>query len=127
MTYREYLKHNKDLIAMVHLPALPGTPRNTLTPERIIETALSEALFYQHAGFQTVMIENMHDVPYARSAGAEITALMGIIGKKIKEQGLFCGIQILAGCNIEALGTALAAGLDFIRVEGFVFGHIADE
>jgi len=33
----------------------------------------------------------------------------------------------LAGANIEALGAAVSAGLDFIRAEGFVFAHVADE
>jgi uncharacterized protein len=37
------------------------------------------------------------------------------------------GIQVLAGANKEALAVALAAGFDFIRAEGFVFGHLADE
>ena len=37
------------------------------------------------------------------------------------------GIQILAGANKEALAVAQAAELDFIRAEGFVFGHLADE
>lgn len=36
-------------------------------------------------------------------------------------------LQILAGANHEAIGTALAANLQFIRCEGFVFSHIADE
>lgn len=35
--------------------------------------------------------------------------------------------QILAGGNKEALAVALAANLDFIRAEGFVFSHMADE
>lgn len=37
------------------------------------------------------------------------------------------GIQILAGANKEALAVAKAVDLDFIRAEGFVFGHVADE
>jgi membrane complex biogenesis BtpA family protein len=41
--------------------------------------------------------------------------------------GLPCGIQILAGANAEALAVAHAAGLDFIRAEGFAFAHVADE
>ena len=36
-------------------------------------------------------------------------------------------IQVLAGANKGALAVALAAELDFIRAEGFVFGHVADE
>ena len=46
----------------------------------------------------------------------------------MKEAGkLPCGIQILAAANLEALAVAHAAGLDFIRAEGFAFAHVADE
>ena len=44
-----------------------------------------------------------------------------------RSSGLPCGIQILAGANREALAVAHAAGLDFVRVEGFAFAHVADE
>ncbi len=37
------------------------------------------------------------------------------------------GVQILAGANIEAMGVAHAAGLDFIRAEGYAYAHVADE
>ena len=37
------------------------------------------------------------------------------------------GIQVLAGANKSALAIALAAGLQFIRAEAFVYGHLADE
>lgn len=33
----------------------------------------------------------------------------------------------MAGGNKEAIAIALAANLQFVRVEGFVFSHIADE
>jgi membrane complex biogenesis BtpA family protein len=37
------------------------------------------------------------------------------------------GIQILAGANSAALAVALVCGAQFVRVEGFVFAHVADE
>jgi membrane complex biogenesis BtpA family protein len=37
------------------------------------------------------------------------------------------GTQVLAGANQEALAVAHAAGLDFIRAEGYAFAHVADE
>ncbi len=53
---------------------------------------------------------------------------MTLAARAAKETaGLPCGIQILAGANHESLAVALAAGLDFVRVEGFVFAHVADE
>lgn len=35
--------------------------------------------------------------------------------------------QIFAAGNEEAMAVAQASNCDFIRVEGFVFGHVADE
>ena len=35
--------------------------------------------------------------------------------------------KFVAGANKEALALAHAAGLDFIRVENYIYGHIADE
>ena len=41
------------------------------------------------------------------------------------ECGLPVGIQILAGANVEAMAVAHAAGLDFIRAEGYAYAHVA--
>lgn len=114
---------------MIHLKALPGTPKNSLNSSQIIKAALYEAAIYKKAGVDAIMIENMHDVPYLKGGvGHEISSLMTLIGYLIKQQTqLPVGIQILAGANKEALAAAKAAGLDFIRAEGFVFAHVADE
>jgi membrane complex biogenesis BtpA family protein len=71
----------------------------------------------------------MHDVPYLRGrVGPEVVAAMTVIGQTVKaESGLPVGIQILAGANAEAMAVAHAAGLDFIRAEGYAFAHVADE
>ena len=128
MTYQEYLKEKKkDLVAMIHLAALPGTPKNSLAPCEIMKKAVEEAKLYQNAGIKTVMIENMHDVPYTKTVGPEVTATMANVAKAVKDLGLYCGVQVLAGCNKEALAIAHSASLDFVRVEGFVFGHLGDE
>lgn len=76
------------------------------------------------------MIENMHDTPYLnQDVGPEITAAMTAVCSEVKRTvpNIPCGIQILAGANKEALAVAKACGLDFIRAEGFVFSHVADE
>lgn len=114
---------------MVHVGALPGTPRNTNNMCEIIDSAVSDARILQNGGVDAIMIENMHDRPYLnRKVGAEIVAAMTAVAIAIKSYiTLPVGIQILAGANKEALAVALAAGLDFIRAEGFVFGHLADE
>ncbi|KAK3707984.1 hypothetical protein QZH41_010722 [Actinostola sp. cb2023] len=115
---------------MIHVEALPGTPRNHLPMTDIIEKARSEAQIYKKAGIDAIMVENMHDIPYLnRHVGPEITAAMSIICNEVKKeaQHIPCGIQILSGANKDAMAVAKAAGLEFIRAEGFVFSHIGDE
>ena len=127
--FQKVFGNTKPLIAMIHTAASPGAPMNALSPVEIVAHALNEAEVYASEGVDALMIENMHDVPYVkRQAAPEVVALMTRIAAEIKRRfALPLGIQILAGANREALAAALVSGADFIRAEGFVFGHLADE
>lgn len=129
MDSKDFFKPQKMIIGMVHLQALPGTPNSKLRMAAIAEQAVREAQLYQEAGLDAVMLENMHDLPYLKgSVGPEITAAMSVVAHQVRKSvDLPVGIQILAGANKEAMAVAHAAGLDFVRVEGYVFGHLADE
>ncbi|HEX4900575.1 MAG TPA: BtpA/SgcQ family protein, partial [Pyrinomonadaceae bacterium] len=120
---------SRALIGVVHLQALPGTPANKLDVAAIASVAVDEARAYETAGFHGVMIENTHDRPYLKSAvGPEITAAMAVVAAEIRKSiALPLGIQVLAGANSAAVAVALAAGASFVRVEGFIFAHVADE
>lgn len=114
---------------MIHVGALPGTAASRLSPAALEEQALREARVYRDAGVDGLMLENMHDTPYLRGrVGPEIVAAMAVIARAVKASSrLPCGVQVLAGANLEAIAVAHAAGLDFIRAEGFAFAHVADE
>jgi len=122
-------KSAKPVIAMIHVEALPGTPAHRLSLSAIERKACDEARLYRAAGVHGIILENMHDTPYLRgTVGPEIVSTMAIIGRAVREAaGVPCGVQILAGANREAMAVAHAAGLDFIRAEGFAFAHVADE
>jgi hypothetical protein len=117
------------LVGMLHLGALPGTPSAAHSVETLIERVLTEARIYRDAGFSALAIENMHDRPYLKGGvGPEITAAMTAVARDVKrETGLVLGVQVLAAANREALAIAHASGADFVRVEGFVYAHVADE
>lgn len=117
------------LVGMIHLGALPGTPGSRGSVDAVAESAVEEARIYQAAGFGGVSIENMHDRPYLRRAvGPEIVAAMAAVGREVRRAvRLPLGVQVLAGANREALAVAHACGASFVRVEGFVFAHVADE
>ena len=126
---KEDLLNSKLVIGMIHLDALPGTPKYSGNVNKIIENAIAEAELYKNAGLKGIMIENMHDVPYLNnSSGPEITSTMAIVAYAIKKKtNLIVGIQVLASANKEAIAIAHSANIDFIRAEGFVFAHVADE
>ncbi len=127
--FQQIFPNTKPIIAMIHVQALPGTPFNKYKIDEIIEKALMEARLYKRGGVDAIALENMHDIPYLkREVGPEISSAMAVVAYEVKKEiGLPSGLQILAGANKAALAAAQSAGLDFIRAEGFVFGHVADE
>ncbi|KAJ4456796.1 putative BtpA family membrane complex biogenesis protein [Paratrimastix pyriformis] len=119
----------KALVGMVHVHALPGTPHNNKTVQQIIDIAVSESVALERAGFDAIILENMHDTPYLnREVGPEIVACMTAVCAAVHHAvHIPIGIQVLAGANRAALAVAQAGGASFCRCEGFVFAHVADE
>lgn len=117
------------VIGMIHVKALPGTPLSCLKMSQITEEACREAAIYRDARIDGVIIENMHDIPYSFSVGPDVCACMTAVCAAVRSICPFLplGVQILSSANQQALAIALASGLDFIRAEGFVFSHVADE
>lgn len=132
-TGHDVFANPRELVGMLHLPPLPGSPtgrpRGPFDLDTLVERIVNEARLYQSVGFTALMIENMHDRPYLRGrVGPETVALMATIGQAVRKAvPLPLGVQVLAGANREALAVALACGAAFVRVEGFVFAHVADE
>ncbi|MFO7896119.1 MAG: BtpA/SgcQ family protein [Candidatus Cloacimonadales bacterium] len=129
MKFYDLIKQQKMVIGMVHTLASPGAPKNNCSVPEIVQRAVQEAKIYAEAGLDAIIIENMHDVPYQRRAvGPEVVSTLTAVALAIKAAvRLPVGLQILAGANRQAMAVALAADLDFIRAEGFVFSHVADE
>ena len=129
LSFSQLFPHPKSLIGMIHVQALPGTPLNHLTIKEIANQAVREAQSLAQNGMQAIMLENMHDTPYLnRQVGPEIISALTRVASDVRSAcNLPLGIQILAGANQAALAVAQAAELQFIRSEGFVFGHMADE
>lgn len=119
----------KPVVGMIHVGALPGTPRHHQSLRDIVATARAEARTYRDAGINCLMLENMHDVPYTRGGvGPEIVAAMTMAAQAVRaEVDLPIGLQLLAAADVEAVAVAHAAGLNFVRTECFAFAHVADE
>jgi membrane complex biogenesis BtpA family protein len=128
-TTADIFGRNKALIGMVHVAALPGTARHHLPMPKIVRQAVDEAKLLVDCGFDSILIENMHDAPYLRrNVGPEIISAMTMIACAVRSAVQTpLGVQILAGANCASLAVAHAASAAFIRAEGFVFASVADE
>lgn len=129
-TGADFLCEGGRLIGMVHVGATPGTPRSALSVSRLVEEAATEAKKLAQAGFDGLIVENMHDAPYVHGQhlGPEQTAVMTLAAAAVRDvfEGPV-GLQILSGGNRHALACAHATGGSYIRCENFVFSHVADE
>ncbi|MCH2135784.1 MAG: BtpA/SgcQ family protein [Phycisphaerales bacterium] len=117
------------LIGMVHVGALAGTPLGGECISAITDRAVAEAALLDEAGFDAILLENMHDAPYLlRDVGPEIVAGMTAATAAVRSAvQVPVGVQILAGANRAALAVAQACGGSFIRAEGFAYATVADE
>ena len=120
---------HKALIGMVHVGALPGSPRHRAPLSDIVVQAAREARILADAGFDGVMIENMHDRPYVTEHGPTTVAAMTAVALAVRDVigDVPMGVQVLSNGEREALAVALACGGAFIRCENFVFSHVGDE
>lgn len=130
---RVALRSRKLVIGMVHVGATPGAPLYSgATTDQLAERAIEEARIYEREGLDAVLLENMFDLPYSPPGQLATTCLttMTVVADRVRRslpQSFPMGLQLLAAANREALAVAKVVNLDFIRVEGFVFGHLADE
>ena len=116
----------KFLAAMIAVLPLPGSPLYDGDDQRVIDQALADLDIYKKAGVDSIIFENDHDLPYIQPPLDEkAIALMTAICKKARKRfNGPIGVQMLEAANIESLEIATEAGLDYIRVEAFVFAHV---
>jgi membrane complex biogenesis BtpA family protein len=116
----------KFLGAMIAVLPLPGAPRYGGDDDRIVKQALSDLKHYQAAGVDAIVLENSHDLPYIKPPlPRRAVHVMTRVAQAVR-RGFAgpIGLQVLEAANVTALEIAVAAQLDFLRAEGYVFAHV---
>ena len=120
-----------NIIAMIHVLPLPGSPLYSGPLEKIISQACNEAEVYCAHGVDSLLVENMHDRPFThtRVAPETVSAMTRVCSAVRDKVGgrIPIGVQVLSAANKEALAIAKCCNLQYIRAEGFVYSHVADE
>lgn len=106
----------KPLIAMAHLPALPGTPLYDAGAgvQGIVDHVRRDVGVLVDAGFDAVMFCNENDRPYELHGGPEGSAVMARVVTECRPTTIPFGVDFLWDPRV-ALAAALATGASFIR------------
>ncbi len=106
------------LVGVIHLPALPGSPRAELTLRKIVDRAVAEAHVLEKLGFDALIIENFGDAPFFKSDVPPITVagMTEVVSEVVSVTRVLVGVNVLRNAGSAALAIAHATGADFIRV-----------
>jgi uncharacterized protein len=107
----------KPIIAMVHLPGLPGRPRHDRAGglQPIIGSAARDIHALQEAGVDGLLFCNESDLPYQLAVGpAAVAAMAAVIGELKREISRPFGVNLVWD-PIASLAVARATGAGFIR------------
>ena len=114
---------------MLHVPPLPGSPRNNLRFDAIIDWVLRDARALASGAIDAMMLENFGDVPfYPRRVPAHTLAFMAVLAREVKAYvDLPLGINVLRNDAESALAIATAVGAEFIRVNVYTGARLTDQ
>jgi membrane complex biogenesis BtpA family protein len=120
----------KPLIGMIHLPPLPGSPRDLgagMNP--VLERALADVQALEAGGAQALMIENFFDAPFAKDRLPPVTvaALTRTVQAIRDSTALPLGVNALRNDVCAALSIAHVCEAQFVRANVYVGAAVTDQ
>jgi membrane complex biogenesis BtpA family protein len=116
-TLRKIFGVDKPLIAMCHLPGLPGRPRHDVGRgiDAVVEAIARDINTLQEAGVDGLLFCNENDIPYQLKVGPEVVAAMAAaIARVLPEVRRPFGVNLLWD-PAASLAVARATGAVFVR------------
>lgn len=120
----------KPLIGMVHLPPLPGSPRDAgVSLGDVLTRAVQDAQALAEGGADAVMVENFFDAPFAKDhvPPHTIAALTRAVQTVREAVTLPVGVNVLRNDARAALAIAHVCGAQFVRINVYVGAAITDQ
>jgi membrane complex biogenesis BtpA family protein len=114
--FRTIFPEGKPLIAMAHIPALPGTPLYDASAGLggAVSDVRRDVDILLDAGFDAVLFCNENDRPYQLKAGLESAAAMARVVTECRPVEVPFGVDFLWDARC-ALAVAAATGASFMR------------
>lgn len=114
---------------MLHLPPLPGSPRDAGDLAKVRQQVLDDARALADGGVHGLMMENFGDTPFHPGrVGPETVSHMTALAQLVRQAtGLPLGINVLRNDAEAALAVAQAVGGSFIRVNVLQSAAVTDQ
>jgi predicted TIM-barrel enzyme len=113
---KERFGEKKPVIAMAHLPPLPGTPLYDEAggPDAIVESVRRDVEILTRSGVDAILFCNEGDRPYQLKATFEGVAMMARVVAEVAPRDRPFGVDYLWDAEA-ALAVAAVSGASFIR------------
>jgi len=113
---QDLFRTEKPVIAMAHVPALPGTPRynRQASMQYLVDQVCDDVAYLVAGGVDAIMFCNEDDRPYVFKAGIEQIAAMTRVITELAPKTIPFGVDFLWD-PMAAIAIAHATGASFIR------------
>jgi membrane complex biogenesis BtpA family protein len=117
------------VIGMVHVGALPGSPRFEGSISAVIEAAIRDARALREGGCDAMAFENFGDRPFFKECvpAETIAGLTRVIAEVVAAVPLPFGVNVLRNDAASAVAIAATTGAAFIRVNVHTGAMITDQ
>jgi membrane complex biogenesis BtpA family protein len=118
------------LVGVIHLPALPGSPRSTLTAAECAREAANDARVLADAGYDAIVVENFGDAPFfATKVPAVTIAAMTACAVAVRAAApaVSLGINVLRNDGEAALSIAVCTQASFVRINVLTGARVTDQ
>ncbi len=120
----------KPAIGMIHLPSFESSYSPDFKFDEAFSISLADALTLKQAGFDAILIENFHDIPFAKTRISDSKfLLMSKIVTKIIDAvpAIAVGVNILRNACLQALTIATMNSASFIRCNIWEGAYVTDQ
>ena len=117
-------------VGVIHLPALPGSPRSALTASECARSAADDARILAEAGYDAIIVENFGDAPFfATKVPAVTIAAMTACAVAVRAAApsVPLGINVLRNDGEAALSIAVCTGATFVRINVLTGARVTDQ
>ena len=118
------------LVGVIHLPALPGSPRSSLSASECAASAARDAAVLAEAGYDAIIVENFGDAPFfaGRVPAITVAAMTSCaLAVRAAAPNVRLGINVLRNDGESALAIAAAVGASFVRINVLTGARVTDQ